>query len=213
MVIIRDSIFALWVAGVTVSNADLTNFTAFVFICAAVTCVVWFDIILPTSQAYAYPNERILPFSYWNVWFSSSKFCLFRSIFCCSVGHCPVNSGINRTRDEQPVHINLSRFTSMLVVIPISFSPLPYSAHCQSRATETTNVSSLLLAQFVHTTINALFKVTRARTGYSAVQELFLSLISMLNNNNNNNKSCSFPIMFTFLSHYRQWAHQSARYQ
>ena len=63
----------------------------------------------------------------------------------------------------------------MLVVIPNSFSPLPYSAHCQSRTTETTNVSTLLLAQFVHTTSNALFKVTRARTGYSAAQELLLS--------------------------------------
>ena len=65
----------------------------------------------------------------------------------------------------------------MLVVIPDSFSPLPYSAHCQSRATETTNVSTLSLAQFAHTTSNALFKVTRARTGYSAAQELLLSLI------------------------------------
>lgn len=175
MVIIRDSIFALWVPGVTVSNADLTNLTASVFICAAVTSAVWFDIVLPTSQAYVYPNERTLPFSYWNVWFSSSKFCLFRSIFCCSVGHCPINSGINRTKDEQPVHITLSRFTSVLVVIPNSFSPLPYSAQCQSRATETTNVSVLSLARFVHTTSNALFKVTRARTGYSAAQELLLS--------------------------------------
>ena len=59
----------------------------------------------------------------------------------------------------------------MLVVIPNSFSPLPYSAHCQNRATETTNVSTLLLAQFAHTTINALFKVTRARTGYSAAED------------------------------------------
>ena len=185
MVITRDSILALWVAGVTVRNADLTNFTAFVFICAAVTSAVWFDIVWLTSQAYVYPNERTLPFSCWNVWFSSSKFCLFRSIFCCSVGHFPVNSGINRTRDEQAVHINLSRFTSVLVVIPNSFSPLPYSAHCQSRATKTTNVSTLSLAQFAHTTSNALFKVTRARTGYSDVQELLLSLIWMLNNNKN----------------------------
>ena len=137
------------------------------------TCAVWFDIVLPTSQAYVYPKERTLPFSYWNVWSSSSKFCLLRSIFCCSVGHCPASSGINRTRDEQPVHINLSRFTSMLVVIPNSFSPLPYSAHCQNRATETTNVSTLLLAQFAHTTINALFKMTRARTWYSAAQSYY----------------------------------------
>ena len=89
----------------------------------------------------------------------------------------------------------------MLVVIPNSFSPLPY--HCQSRATETTNVSTLSLAQFAHTTINALFKVTRAPTGHSAVQELLLSLISMLNNNkiflvsDNVNFSFSLPAVST----------------